>query len=180
MTRGAAYSCTVQHESRGDDVAAVHAELVQLARELIAGGRDAQGGPSFAQHSVLSFVARNPGCRATDISDAFGVNRSTVSRQLRGCLDSGWVRSEVGPLRAGYPLHLTDQGAAVLAAADRTRLDEVRARVDTWLPTEIAQFADILRRFRVAPVAPVAPVAAEAPAFDRDDAFDRDGDDAHA
>ena len=169
MARGAAYSCTVQQETTADEVAAVHAELVQLARELVAGGREPQGGPSFAQHSVLSFVARNPGCRATDISDAFGVNRSTVSRQLRGCLDSGWVRSEVGPLRAGYPLHLTDQGTAVLASADRRRLDEVRARVDGWSSTEISQFASILRRFRTAQ----APTPLAEP-------FHRDGDDAHA
>lgn len=151
-----------------DQVAAVHAELVQLARELVAGGRDTQGGPSFAQHSVLSFIARNPGCRATDMSDAFGVNRSTVSRQLRGCLDSGWVRSESGSLRAGYPLHLTAQGTAVLAAADRRRLDEVRARVHGWSPTEIAQFANILRRFRTVTVP------------DTSDATTRVGDDDHA
>ncbi|MFC9516517.1 MarR family winged helix-turn-helix transcriptional regulator [Nocardiaceae bacterium NPDC056970] len=159
----------MQHERTLDQVAEVHAELVQLARELVAGGREAQGGPSFAQHSVLSFVARNPGCRATDISDAFGVNRSTVSRQLRGCLDSGWVRTEIGALRTGYPLHLTDQGTAVLAAADRRRLDEVRARVDGWSPSEISQFASVLRRFRTA----------RGPADVADD-LDRDGDDAHA
>lgn len=147
----------------------MHAELVQLARELIAGGRDAQGGPSFAQHSVLSFIARNPACRATDISDAFGVNRSTVSRQLRGCLDSGWVRTETGSLRTGYPLQLTDLGVAVLAAADRRRLDEVRERVDGWSPAEIAQFAEILRRFRTAPLT-----------AETSDAPDRVGDDAHA
>lgn len=169
MARAAAYSCTVQHEGVVDEVAAVHAELVQLARELVAGGRDAQGGPSFAQHSVLSFVARNPGCRATDISDAFGVNRSTVSRQLRVCLESGWVRTDTGSLRTGYPLHLTDQGTAILAAADRRRLDEVRARVHAWSPAEVTQFADILRRFRTAPLTVETP-----------DDPDRVGDDAHA
>lgn len=169
MARPSAYSCTVQHDRTVDHVAAVHAELVQLARELVAGGRESRGGPSFAQHSVLSFVARNPGCRATDISDAFGVNRSTVSRQLRGCLDSGWVRSEIGPLRTGYPLHLTDQGTAVLAAADRRRLDEVRARVDGWSPAEISQFANILRRFRTA----------QTPE-ELSEAFHGDGDDVHA
>ena len=119
----------MQQETTADEVAAVHAELVQLARELVAGGREAQGGPSFAQHSVLSFV----------------------------------------PLRAGYPLHLTDQGTAVLASADRRRLDEVRARVDGWSPTEISQFASILRRFRTAQ----APTPLAEP-------FQRDGDDAHA
>jgi DNA-binding MarR family transcriptional regulator len=159
----------VQHELAADHVAALHAELVQLARELVSGGRDVEGGPSFAQHSVLSFVARNPGCRATDISDAFGVNRSTVSRQLRGCLDAGWVRSEPGSVRSGNPLHLTAQGAEVLADADRRRLDEVRVRVHGWSPTEVAQFARILRRFRDAS----APV-------DVSDATARVGDDAHA
>ncbi|QCQ90400.1 MarR family winged helix-turn-helix transcriptional regulator [Rhodococcus sp. SGAir0479] len=159
----------MQHETRADDVAALHAELVQFARDLVAGGRDAQGGPSFAQHSALSFIARHPGCRATDISDSFGVNRSTVSRQLRGCVESGWVRTEPGSLRSGYPLSLTAQGAAVLAAADRRRLDEVRARVDGWSPAEVTAFAGILRRFREAPVPTTAP-----------DTTTRVGDDAHA
>lgn len=142
---------------------------MQFARQLVAGGRDVQDGPSFAQHSVLSFIARHPGCRATDISDSFGVNRSTVSRQLRGCLDSGWVRTETGSLRTGYPLGLTAQGTVVLAAADRRRLDEVRARVEGWTPAEIARFADTLRRFRDAPVS-----------ADATDAPLRVGDDAHA
>ncbi|MDH6675858.1 DNA-binding MarR family transcriptional regulator [Rhodococcus sp. LBL1] len=159
----------MQHDLAVDHVAAVHAELVQLARELVAGGRDAQGGPSFAQHSVLSFVARHPGCRATDISDAFGVNRSTVSRQLRGCLEAGWVRTEPGSVRNGYPLQVTVQGAAVLADADRKRFDEVRERVRGWSPDEIAQFARTLQRFRDPSV----------PADDHD-APARVGDDAHA
>ncbi|WP_430331720.1 MarR family winged helix-turn-helix transcriptional regulator [Rhodococcus sp. ACT016] len=159
----------MQHELAVDDVAAVHAELVQLARELVTGGRDIEGGPSFAQHSVLSFVARHPGCRATDISDAFGVNRSTVSRQLRGCLEAGWVRTEPGTVRNGYPLRLTAEGVAVLADADRRRFDEVRTRVRGWTPDEIAQFARTLRRFRDAPVP-----------TDAHDATARVGDDAHA
>ena len=147
----------------------MHAVLVQLARELIAGARDTPGGLSFAQHSMLSFIARNPGCRATDISDAFGVHRSTISRQLRVCLESGWVRTETGTLRAGYPLQVTDAGAAALTAADRTRLDEVRARVTGWTPAEIAQFAHALNRFHDAAV----PAATS-------DAPPRVGDDAHA
>lgn len=147
-------------------MAAVHAELVQLARTLVSGERDAPDGLSFAQHSLLSFVARRPGCRATDISDAFAVHRSTVSRQLRSCVDSGWVRAEPNPSRSGYPLSLTERGAAVLASADRRRLDEVRARTRGWSPDEIALFADVLRRFREAPT--VAGAAA------------RNGDDSHA
>ncbi|RZK96323.1 MAG: MarR family transcriptional regulator [Rhodococcus sp. (in: high G+C Gram-positive bacteria)] len=148
------YSCSVQHnevepeETPASGVVAVHDELVRLVRQLVAGDRPPAGSPTFAQHSLLSFVARNPGCRATQISDAFGVHRSTVSRQLRGCVDEGWVHAEPGPLRSGHPLSLTDVGIAVLAGADARRVEEVRDRVASWSDGEIAAFARNLRKFR--------------------------------
>ncbi|MBC2639273.1 MULTISPECIES: MarR family winged helix-turn-helix transcriptional regulator [unclassified Rhodococcus (in: high G+C Gram-positive bacteria)] len=148
------YSCSVQHnevepeETPASGVVAVHDELVRLVRQLVAGDRPPAGSPTFAQHSLLSFVARNPGCRATQISDAFGVHRSTVSRQLRGCVDEGWVHAEPGPLRSGHPLSLTDVGIAVLAGADARRVEEVRDRVASWSDSEIAAFARDLRKFR--------------------------------
>ncbi|EKT81229.1 MULTISPECIES: MarR family winged helix-turn-helix transcriptional regulator [Rhodococcus] len=148
------YSCGVQHnevepeETPASGVVAVHDELVRLVRQLVAGDRPPVGSPTFAQHSLLSFVARNPGCRATQISDAFGVHRSTVSRQLRGCIDEGWVHAEPGPLRSGHPLSLTDGGVAVLAGADARRVEEVRDRVASWSDGEIAAFARHLRKFR--------------------------------
>lgn len=148
------YSCSVQHngvepeETPASGVVAVHDELVRLVRQLVAGDRPPAGSPTFAQHSLLSFVARNPGCRATQISDAFGVHRSTVSRQLRGCVDEGWVHAEPGPLRSGHPLSLTDVGIAVLAGADARRVEEVRDRVASWSDGEIAAFARDLRKFR--------------------------------
>ncbi|QBJ97849.1 MarR family transcriptional regulator [Rhodococcus sp. ABRD24] len=150
----------MQQETAVDEVAAVHAELVQLARQLVTGGRAADGAPSFAQHSVLSYIGRNPGCRATEISDAFGVNRSTVSRQLRGCVDAGWVLADSGSVRAGHPLQLTGQGIAVVAAADRRRFDDVRTRVQGWSATEIAQFARLLHRFRTG-AAPTVAIAGD-------------------
>lgn len=57
----------------------VYDEFVHLVRFLTAGERSDDSSLSLAQHSLLGFIARNPGCRATDISEVFGVNRSTVS-----------------------------------------------------------------------------------------------------
>lgn len=71
----------------------VYDEFVHLVRFLTAGERSDDSSLSLAQHSLLGFIARNPGCRATDISEVFGVNRSTVSRQVRHCID------QVGSLR---------------------------------------------------------------------------------
>ncbi|OYD71373.1 MarR family winged helix-turn-helix transcriptional regulator [Rhodococcus sp. OK302] len=128
---------------------AVHDELVHLTRQLMTGDRQSDDQPSIAQHSFLSFIGRNDGCRATEISDVFGVNRSTISRQVRGCIDAGWVFADPGPVRQGNPLHLTDAGRTYLDAADARRLDQVTSRLQDWSESEIAEFARALHRFRI-------------------------------
>lgn len=115
----------------------------------MTGDRPDEGTPTFAQHSVLAYIARNAGCRATEIADAFGVHRSTVSRQVRVCVESGWVRSEPGPIRSGHPLCVTAVGANVLGEADRLRRAEVEERTRSWSDDETAEFARMLHRFRL-------------------------------
>lgn len=128
-------------------VAQVHEELVHLVRQLVTGDRVDAAAPSFALHSVLSYIERNPGCRATQIADAFGVHRSTVSRQIKTCVDSDWVKAEIGPVRNGHPLTLTDAGARMLERADRSRQAEVADRVRSWPSEDVDTFAQLLRRF---------------------------------
>lgn len=123
-------------------------EFVRLVRFLTAGERSQDSALSLAQHSLLGYIARNPGCRATDISEAFGVNRSTVSRQLRTCVESGWVEPTSGPARLGHPLRLTDRGTAALAATVARRHGEVRAGLDGWDEDDLDLFVRLLRRFR--------------------------------
>lgn len=132
----------------GAGVVAVHDELVRLMRQLLSSSRIPDGAPTLAQHSLLSFIADNPGCRATQISDAFEVHRSTVSRQLRGCVEIGWVHAEHGPLRSGYPLSLTPDGSVVLAQADARRVEDVRERIADWPDGAVEEFARSLRKFR--------------------------------
>ncbi|WP_194813547.1 MarR family winged helix-turn-helix transcriptional regulator [Nocardia sp. XZ_19_385] len=126
----------------------VHDALMHIVREIIAGRPASAGLPSFAQQAALSYIDRNPGCRATEIAEAFGVHRSTVSRQLRAAMDAGWVQAGEGTLHAGYPLTLSGSGRAALEAAtgqDRARLAE---RTADWTPRELADFARALRRFQ--------------------------------
>lgn len=141
------YSCVMQHDRSGA-VAQVHEELVYLVREVMTGERPAEGSATFAQHSVLSYIARHPGCRATEISDAFEVHRSTVSRQLRQCVDAGWILVEPGPVRQGHPLTLTDLGIDILAITDRERLAQVQDRVQAWSTSDVDEFATMLHHFR--------------------------------
>ncbi|MGC0363105.1 DNA-binding MarR family transcriptional regulator [Rhodococcus sp. 27YEA15] len=133
---------------------AVYDELVRLTREMIVGDRRPDDQPTVAQHSFLSYIGRNDGCKATEISDEFGVNRSTISRQVRGCVDAGWVCADPGSVRQGNPLHLTDAGREYLDAANARRLDQVAERLQDWTTTEIEDFARALHRFRIANQSP--------------------------
>lgn len=141
----------MQHPPPGrwsPELVAVHDALTHIVREIIAGRPAAEGLPSFAQQAALSYIERNPGCRATEIAESFGVHRSTVSRQVRASIDAGWVAAGEGSLHAGYPLTLSEAGRAVLTAVaghDLARLDE---RTADWTPDEIAEFARALRRFQ--------------------------------
>ncbi|WP_067812965.1 MarR family winged helix-turn-helix transcriptional regulator [Nocardia inohanensis] len=139
----------MQHQpGRSAEIAAVHDELTQIVREIIAGRPAVEGVPSFTQQSTLSFIDRHPGCKANAIAEAFGVHRSTVSRQLRGCVEAGWVAAGEGSLHGGYPLTLTAAGRRALAAAAGRDLIQLGERMADWTPREIAEFAEALKRFR--------------------------------
>ncbi|WP_306360248.1 MarR family winged helix-turn-helix transcriptional regulator [Nocardia sp. CC227C] len=140
----------MQHQSAGASpgLVAVHDELAWIVREIIAGRPAAEGVPSFAQQSTLSYIERNPGCRATQLAEAFGVHRSTVSRQLRSCMDAGWVAAGEGSLHAGYPLTLTPAGRRALESAVARDLALLGERMNDWTSREVSDFAAALRRFR--------------------------------
>ncbi|MFE1591385.1 MarR family winged helix-turn-helix transcriptional regulator [Nocardia sp. NPDC058705] len=140
----------MQHQSGGwsPELVAVHDALTQIVRETIAGHPATEGIPSFAQRSALSYIERNPGCRATELAEAFGVHRSTVSRQLRTCIDAGWVTAGEGSLRAGYPLTLTAAGRKAHEASIQQDLALLSERMNDWTAHDIADFADALRRFQ--------------------------------
>lgn len=140
----------MQHQSGGwsPELVAIHDALTRIIRETVAGRPASEGIPSFAQRSALSYIDRNPGCRATELADAFGVHRSTVSRQLRTCIDAGWVASGAGSLRAGFPLTLTAAGRQAHEAAIQQDLTILGERTNDWTARDLTDFADALRRFQ--------------------------------
>ena len=130
------------------EVAQVYDEFVHLVRFLTAGERAHDSALSLAQHSLLGFIARHPGCRATEISETFGVNRSTVSRQVRNAVEAGWVEAMAGPVRTGNPLRLTDRGRAILDDTVLRRHGEIRVGLAGWEKDDLDRFVHLLHRFR--------------------------------
>lgn len=104
---------------------------------------------SLVGYTLLDEIETVPGTRATDLAALFGLEKSTVSRQLDCLEDDGFLRREEGERsgRRGYALVVTDAGSAALrreAAIVRERLSEAMAE---WKVGEITSLADMVDRF---------------------------------
>nr|WP_228497959.1 MarR family winged helix-turn-helix transcriptional regulator [Frigoribacterium sp. VKM Ac-1396] len=112
---------------------------------------------SFVEHSLVTFIAANPGCRATDIAADFGLNRSTVSRQLGGLVELGLVEPGAaavgtagGEARRGQALALTDRGRELLARSVDANRSALADRLAGWTAAEVDALAAALHRLNSA------------------------------
>lgn len=71
---------------------------------------------SVSQYTLLAAIGANPGARASDLSAALDIEKSTLSRELVSITRNGWVRVVATEGRA-QALVLTDDGASRLSAA---------------------------------------------------------------
>src|SRR5215210_5294661 len=99
----------------------------QLDREL---QRDA--GMPHAYYEILVRLSEAPGrvLRMSELADRSGSSRSRLSHAVSRLEDLGWVRREECPTdRRGLLAVLTDEGAAVLAAAAPGHVEAVRRQL---------------------------------------------------
>jgi len=129
----------------------VYSELERVSRRAVARARRRSAPLSFVEHSLVTFIATHPGCRAVDIAADFGLNRSTVSRQLAGLLELGLVSTggEAGG-RRGQVLSLTPRGDELLARSTEANRAALAETLGEWRPAEIADLAAALRRLNSA------------------------------
>lgn len=99
-------------------------------------------------YSILVRLAETGGERLTDMAAAFGVGKSTVSRQvavlerlqlLERTPDAEDARSQ--------RLTLTPEGASRLGAARSARRERFRELVSTWPDEDVSTLAELLGRF---------------------------------
>jgi DNA-binding MarR family transcriptional regulator len=131
----------------------VYSELETVSRRAVARARHKSAPLSFVEHSLVTFVAANPGCRATDIAQDFGLNRSTVSRQLAGLVELGLVEPGAGAEtdgRRGQALALTDRGRELLARSVDANRSALADRLEGWTAAEVDALAAALHRLNSA------------------------------
>src|ERR1700733_5311284 len=88
---------------------------------------------SLVAYTLLTEIYLTPGVRAADLSTHFGLDKSTLSRQLEQLISAGLLRRDgERPGRRGYVLTLTAAGGQHLDVAAKAVRDRLAARLTGW------------------------------------------------
>jgi DNA-binding MarR family transcriptional regulator len=100
-----------------------------------------------ASYAVLLVIARRAPLRLVDLAEEFGLDKSTMSRQVSSLLGLGLVRRRPDPLDGrAFLLELADEGRARLDEVSRARHEEWRTRLASWSAEDVGTLADGLGR----------------------------------
>ncbi|WP_020387210.1 MarR family winged helix-turn-helix transcriptional regulator [Kribbella catacumbae] len=121
---------------------------MQLARRVHP-EMDAAGYALISQID-LGTTGSRPGVRASDVAQALGLDKSTVSRGLTQLETLGLIE-RVGDPDDGRArlLRLTDSGATRFGAMRSQRQAEFRAILDRWEPQDLSDLARLLTRLNL-------------------------------
>ncbi|MGA8980447.1 MAG: MarR family transcriptional regulator [Pedococcus sp.] len=96
--------------------------------------------------TVRELAEAGGGARGADISDALGLHKSTMSRNLAVLEELGLIERIPDPLDArARQVGLTTAGSAALERSFEGRRERLRQQLQTWETADIAEFARLLR-----------------------------------
>ena len=84
------------------------------------------------------------------LANAFGLDPSTITRQVQALEQAGWVRRESDPAdgRASL-LDLSDEGSRVLSATRERRRQRLNEALADWPEDEYEEFGRLLEKFNI-------------------------------
>jgi DNA-binding MarR family transcriptional regulator len=124
--------------------------LTTMARRARDMSDNLHPGLSLVAYTLLTEIDLTPGVRAVDLCAHFGLDKSTLSRQLEQLISAGLLRREgERPGRRGSLLALTPAGQQHLAAAAQAVRDRLAERLTGWDDDDIATFAQLVARFNL-------------------------------
>jgi DNA-binding MarR family transcriptional regulator len=122
--------------------------LTTMARRARDMSDDLHPGLSLVAYTLLTEIYLTSGLRAADLCAHFGLDKSTLSRQLEQLISAGLLRREgERPGRRGSVLALTPAGQQHLAAAAQAVRDRLAERLTGWDDGDIAALAQLVTRF---------------------------------
>lgn len=145
-------SKTSTTSARYDDLRRIEAEVGTLIRRVkrVMGERAREIHPDLhpMTYFILTHLAQNGPLRAADLSDAFGMDKGGVSRQVQTLVDLGLVeRRPAAEDRRAILLDASDEGRSRLETMTRSRSDRFDERLSSWSDEDLAQFSQQLAAY---------------------------------
>ena len=141
--------------TRNDDLRRIETEVGALIRRVkrVMAERALEVHPDLhpMTYFILTHLAKQGPMRAADLSDAFGMDKGGVSRQVQALVDLGLVERQPDPEdRRAILLDATAEGRERLSAVRRHRRDRFDARLSGWTDEELTTFAARLAAYNQA------------------------------
>lgn len=141
--------------TRYDDLRRIEAEVATLIRRVkrVMGERAREVHPELhpMTYFILTHLAKQGPMRAADLSDAFGMDKGGVSRQVQTLVDLGLVeRRPAAEDRRAILLDASDEGRTRLETVARSRSDRFDRRLGGWSDDELSTFAAQLAAYNQA------------------------------
>jgi DNA-binding MarR family transcriptional regulator len=131
-----------------DPIGDIQRALILFNRTSRTQAARADAGWSFVVAAMLSYIESSPDPTATDLAELYGLDKSTVSRQLGDLEDQGFVTREPHETRPRTQhLSLTAKGRRALATAVQRHRELIEKNLASWSPDDISRFAALLSRF---------------------------------
>ena len=141
--------------TRNDDLRRIETEVGALIRRVkrVMAERALEVHPDLhpMTYFILMHLAASGPLRGADLSDAFGMDKGGVSRQVQALVDLGLVERQPDPEdRRAILLDATAEGRERLSAVRRHRRDRFDARLSGWTDEELTTVAARLAAYNQA------------------------------
>ena len=141
--------------TRTDDLSRIEAEVGVLIRRVkrVIGVRAREVHPELhpMTYLLLSHLATAGPMRAADLSDAFGMDKGGVSRQVQTLVDLDLVERQPDPEdRRASLLAASEDAKRRLLEVSRHRSELFAERLSAWSDADLSAFADQLGAYNSA------------------------------
>jgi len=101
-------------------------------------------------YGILCRLVDEGGQRLGALAHAFGLDPSTITRQVQSLEQAGWVERRPDPAdRRAVLLDMTDEGREVLLTTRRRRREWMRVVLSDWSAEDLDEFGRLLEKFNL-------------------------------
>jgi DNA-binding MarR family transcriptional regulator len=133
---------------QADPVDEIHQSIILFMRATRTRSSDMYLGLSFVAYSIVSYVDLSPCPHASDLAEEYGLDKSTVSRQLADLENSDLLYRVPDPRHPRKQmLKLTPKARRHLSKIRRLQRERLVLELESWPAADVAEFGRLLHRF---------------------------------